>query len=324
MRINVDEAAQLLRDNDNVLIITHSHPDGDTLGCGYALCRALRKLGKKAGVTCSDEIPKKYYYMWDELKPQDFSPDYIVSVDVADTTLLGDNLQKYEDKIQLSIDHHPSNRMYAQNTLLDENASATAEVIYRVIKALGVDFDSYIADCIYTGISTDTGCFKYTNVTSGTHRIAAAMIDAGADYGEINRVMFDTKTRTYAQLERLALDSLKLYFNEKCAVITITQRMFELSGSNETECDALASIPRQIEGVIIGISLRERSDGTFKASVRTREPIDASELCKKMNGGGHARAAGCQLDGPLESALNVILKNVQTVLEGNYDRNLVP
>lgn len=316
MRIDLRRVAELLSAQDKVLILAHGHPDGDTLGSAFALCRGLQSMGKLARVFCSDKIPSKFSYLWREVKEQEFDPAYIVAVDVADTKLLGKRGESlYGDKIDLCIDHHPSNLMFAKETFVDSTAGGTCEIIYMILQELDVKITPDIADCIYTGISTDTGCFRYSNATARSYRFAADMIDCGADSPIINQVMFETKTRTYAQLERLALDTMKLYYGGKCAVITVTQEMYRKSGSDESECDPIASLPRQIEGVLVGAMIREKEDGTYKVSVRTHRPVDASLLCRKMNGGGHARAAGCQLEGPLEDAMNVLLMNIKEVLE---------
>lgn len=316
MKIDLCRAAQLLSSQDKILILAHSHPDGDTLGSAFALCRGLQLLGKKARVFCSDPIPSKFSYLYREVEEQEFAPEYIVTVDVADTKLLGKKGEElYGDKIRLCIDHHASNLMYAEETLLDVTAGGTCEIICMLLNEMNVEISADIADCIYTGVSTDTGCFRYSNATSRSYRIAADMIDKGADAAIINQVMFETKTRTYAQLERLALDTMKLYFDGKCAIIHVTQEMYRQSGSDESECDPIASLPRQIEGVLVGAMIREKEDGTFKVSVRTHRPVDASKLCGMMNGGGHSRAAGCQLDGPLEKAQEILLENIKKVLE---------
>lgn len=309
-------AAEILKAQDNILILVHGHPDGDTLGCGYSLCRALLSLGKKAAVSCSDEIPKKYSYLSQGIESLSFDPQFIVSVDVADAALLGKkNKELYGDKVDLSIDHHGSNRIFAKKTLLDDKAAAACEIMLEVIKALGVEITKDIANCIYTGLSTDTGCFRYSNVTPRTMRMGAEMIEAGADNAAINTIMFETKTKTYVALEKLCLAGMETYFDERFALITVTQEMFRLSGSDESECDAIASLPRQIEGVVIGATLREKADGTFKVSMRTHAPADASAICAEMGGGGHMRAAGCQLDGPLENAKKILIENIKKYFE---------
>lgn len=311
-------AAEILKAQDNILILVHGHPDGDTLGCGYSLCRALAALGKKSAVSCSDEIPAKYGYLSDGVEEFSFTPEFIVAVDVADTELLGKkNRELYADKINLCIDHHGSNRLYAEKTLLDDKAAAASEIMLQVIKALGVEITAPIADCIYTGLSTDTGCFRYSNVTPRTMCMGAEMIEAGADNSMINTVMFETKTRTYVALEKMCLAGMEFFFDERFALITVTQEMFRLSGSDESECDAIASLPRQVEGVVVGATLREKPDGSFKVSMRSHAPADVSAICAKMGGGGHIRAAGCQLEGPLENARKVLLENIKEYFENN-------
>ena len=314
MIINLNAAVEFLKSHDNFLILVHGHPDGDTLGSGLALAEALRSLSKKAIVKCGDKVPSKYGYMG-EICDEDYEFDTLVAVDVADSKLLGKELDgKYGDKIQLCIDHHGSNRLYAENTLLDADAAATCEIILELIRELDAKVTKKIANCIYTGLSTDTGCFRYSNVTPRTMRMAADMIEAGADNAMINTVMFETKTKTYVVLERLALGGMKMYFDGKCALITVTQEMFKTSGSDESEVDAIASIPRQIEGVLVGVTMREKPDGTFKISMRSNEPVNVAEICAMMNGGGHPRAAGCSVDGPADIAGKTVLENIKKYL----------
>lgn len=293
MRINVKECAQMLAQQDDILILTHAHPDGDTLGCGFALCRALMKMGKICAVINADEIPKKYDYLYENIAPIKFRQSYVVAVDVATVNLLGSLEGQYH--IDMCIDHHSTNTEYADYLLLDD-VPAACQIVFEVIKALGVDIDSKIASCLYTGLTTDTGCFRYASTTAQTYRAAAELIELGADNGRINRVMFETKTKTYARLERLALDSMRFYENERVAIITITQEMYQLTGSNEQETEAIAPLTRQIEGVEIGITIREKSDGTCKASIRTFESVNAAMLAKEFGGGGHSQAAACRFE----------------------------
>lgn len=299
MRIDVKQCAALLAQQDNILILTHAHPDGDTLGCGFALCRALMKMGKICAVENADEIPKKYDYLYEDIVQIKFRPDYVVAVDVATANLLGELDGKYH--IDMCIDHHSTNTEYADNLLL-EDVPAACQLMLEVIKALDVELDDKIANCIYTGLTTDTGCFRYASTTAATYRAAAEMIELGADNGKINRTMFETKTKTYARLERLALDSMRFYEDERVAIITVTQEMYRLTGSNEQETEALAPLTRQIEGVEIGITIREKPDGTCKASIRTFESVNAAELAKAFGGGGHNQAAACRFDCSVKEA----------------------
>lgn len=311
----VPVAAELLSSADNILILTHHYPDGDTLGSGFALCYALRAMGKNAVVDCSDSIPDKYAYLYSNtLLAAGFQPDFICAVDTADVKLLGEKLSVYANDVDLCIDHHASNTRYADKLLLIPEYAATAMIIAEVIRALGVDIDLDMATCIYTGIATDTGCFKYANTASYTLRMAADMLDHGVNSEMINRTMFDVKTRARVELERLALDSIRFYLNDRCAIMQIMTDMIERSGAGEDDLEGLAPLPRQIEGVYVGVTMRERKDGNFKVSVRTGNHADASAICARLGGGGHVRAAGCTLDGPADRALEAILAAVGAVI----------
>lgn len=313
MKIDVKACAGLLKEHDNILILTHAHPDGDTLGSGFALLRALLKLGKTARVINDDEIPAKYSYLYEDLHCKPFQEEYIVAVDVATENLLGNLQNNYSGKVDLCIDHHLTNTEYAGSLLL-RDAPAACEIIYDVINELGVPIDEKIANCLYTGISTDTGCFRYASTTAHSYRIAAKLIDAGANNGLINRKMFETKSKTYVNLERLALNGLQLFCQDRVAVITVTQEMYAKTGSNEQETEALAPLTRQIEGVEIGITIREKKDKTCKASLRTYESVNAADLAKYFGGGGHAQAAACRFDCSVEEAKKRIIAKCAEIL----------
>lgn len=316
MKLDLAQTARLLLENDDFLILTHAHPDADTLGSGFALCRVLTAAGKRARVVCGDEIGAEYSFMYDGLPDADFEPRFIVAVDVADTRLLGArNEALYADRVELCIDHHASNILYARQTLLDPTAAATAEIIFDLLPLLGQSADTGIAECIFAGISTDTGCFRYSNTTAKTHRVAAAMMDAGASSAKINRIFFETKKKGFIELEKLALNSLRLYLDDRCAVIVIMDEMLRRTGCTDNDCDLISAIPRQVEGVLVGTTIREQPDGSFKLSVRTHEPISAAEICKKLGGGGHAGAAGCRSSKPLDEILDEFLACVKPELD---------
>ena len=306
------ETAKLLKEVDNVLILTHQSPDGDTLGCAYSLCRAMQKLGKKAKIACSDVIPKKYSYMFDAVEEQEFEPEYIMAVDVADTKLLGKNLSHYSDKIDLCIDHHGSNTAYASKLLLDECA-ACCEIVYDVINFMGVEMDNKIAECIYTGISTDTGCFKYSNTTGHSHIIAAKLMDTGFNFFKINRLMFEIKSRDLIDMELQVWESIEYYMNGKVAVMTLTKDMIDRAEPGALE--SIAPMPRQVEGVRCGVTLKQHDDEVYRVSIRTGHDMDASAICARLGGGGHKRAAGCSIHGTRQQALDKLLNSIKIEME---------
>ena len=309
MKTDLTSAAGLLREKDSILILTHRNPDGDTLGSGFALLRALKDMGKRVRLQNNDPIPKKYEYLYEGIESDEFEPDFVVSVDVAERRLLGDDLnEKYGDKVDLAVDHHESSRLFAKETYCEQDSASCCELIYLLIKAMGTPVTKEIADCIYTGMSTDTGCFKYSNVTPRTHEIAAKLIEAGADHSRINVRMFETKTMGDFMLQKMCLDTLEVFGDGKVAVISVTKAMLSECGVDKSALDAIKPLTRQIEGVEIGITVKEESDGKAGVSVRTGENFDAAAICAHFGGGGHVRAAGCEFKGTVEYAKETVKK----------------
>lgn len=290
MKIDVVTAAGWLLSHDRIGILTHKNPDGDTLGSAYALHFALKKLGKSSSVMSHNNVPRVFSYLSKCYDEGLSAPECYVAVDIASPTLLEDEFAGLN--VSLCIDHHPSNTEFAEQTLLCASASATCEIIDGVVREMGVMPDKNIANCLYTGIATDTGCFKYSNTTPSAHRLAAEYIELLADVSEINRAMFDTKTKQRLELERQFLSSLEYFAEGRVAVGTITQRMMNEIGAEKSDIDGIAAMPRQIEGVEVGVTVRENEDGSFKISMRTNRYIDASAVCARFGGGGHVRAAG--------------------------------
>ena len=315
MKITLEKAAQLLREQDDILILCHAHPDGDTLGCGYALCRALLAMGKRAAVLCEDPVPRVFAFVCRDMPKPDFEPGYVVAVDVATVKLMGDCVgERFGARVNLCIDHHYTNSLYAQNVLLDDTAASACEIVFHLLQAMHAQITPVIAECLYLGVSTDTGCFRYSNVTPRTLRTAADLMDLGADCARINREVFETKSRSFAVLERMAMNSVETDFGGLYATVTVTQEMFRESGAGEDEFDKIAAIPRQIEGVLVGASIREQKNGSFKVSVRTNPPMNAADICVQMNGGGHPAAAGCTLDGTLGDCKQALRRVVEDAL----------
>ncbi|MBR5134653.1 MAG: bifunctional oligoribonuclease/PAP phosphatase NrnA, partial [Clostridia bacterium] len=312
--ISTAEAAAKLRQVDDIVILTHQYPDGDTIGSALALCRTLQKLGKRVRVECCHDIPEKYDYLFEDLVTANFEPRFVMSVDVADEKLLGSLKDVYADRIELCIDHHGSNTQYADELLLKADYAAAAMVVCEVIRELDVPFDSATAEAIYTGLATDSGCFKYANADAYAHRMAADMMDVGIRAEMINRSMFDIKSRARVELERLALAGMTFYCGGRVAVMPITCDMIEKSGAQENDMEGLAPLPRQIEGVWVGLTMRQKEDGNFKVSVRTGNHADASAICKELGGGGHIRAAGCEIAKPLDEAIDLLIHTIQAVI----------
>lgn len=311
--MNLYDISVFLREHNNYEILTHNYPDGDTLGSGYALCLALQQLGKNARVITA-KLPPKFEYLTEGVEEQDFTADYIISTDVAADSLLAPNMEKYLGKIDICIDHHGSNSVTAKEKFVDKYAAANCEIIYKLLMRMGVNFTKQIVNCLYTGISTDTGCFRYTNTTADTFRIAASLVELGCNSAYINKVMFETKSKEKIMLEREVYDTITYCADGKCAIVWVTLDMLKSLNIGEDEIEGLASIPRQIEGVLIGITMKEKEGGFFKISVRTNDDIDAAKFCSKFGGGGHKAAAGCSINGSLEDVRSQLIKAAEETL----------
>ena len=315
MNVSYQQAAEFLLQSDDFVILCHQNPDGDTLGSGYALWNALKNLGKRAVSRCSDPVPHKLRHVAEGYREEPFEPRTVVSVDIADEQLFGDGISEYLGKVDLAVDHHASHAFFAKRVLLEPDAAANCEIICQLIRELGAPFTPQIAACLYTGMATDTGCFKFSNTTPRTHRLAAEMMEAGCDYAAISRAIFDTKSAGEFAIEREALNSLEVHFGGKAALIVLTQEMYRRCGITEAEADGLSGLPRKLEGVEVGIAIKERGPGEYKISMRSAEYVNVSELCQVFGGGGHLRAAGCSINGTLDEVKTLILGAVGRVLE---------
>ncbi len=313
-RIDVHETVSRLLRADDILIISHKNPDGDTLGSAGGLFWALKALGKTTAVFCSDPIHERYNYMELELFRNQFKPMFIVSVDIAGVQLFGEAAAQYTEIVDLCIDHHGSNTGFADAMLLDDSAAATAEIIYDVVTGLGVNIDERIANCLYTGVSTDTGCFRFANTTARTHAVSAKLIEHGADILMLNELLFENKSKQRIAVEQLALSTLEYHFNDECALICLTKDQIAKTGAIDADLEGITSLPRSIEGVVVGITMRQQPSGSFKISVRTKVGMNATEVCRALGGGGHKQAAGCEIIGGLEYAKAAILAETERVL----------
>lgn len=316
--VGVQEAASLLREGDDILILCHMKPDGDTLGSGVGLLWALRKMGKRARVACADGFPSRYAFLWQGLDldhQPEFEPRMVVAVDIADTALLGKRMERWGDRVDLCIDHHPSNAKYAARLLLDPAAAATAQIMRGVIAEL-TPLTPEIAICLYTGLATDTGCFRYSNTSAETLRAAADMVETGIDSAMVNKRMFETKTPARLALEQRVLQTLEYYEDGRIALMVVPKRDVEETGVPEADLDGLSALPRQIEGVEVGVMLKESAPEQYRVSLRTGMCCDASAVCAQFGGGGHARAAGCFLRMPLEEGKKAILEACVSAIRG--------
>ena len=200
-------------------------------------------------------------------------------------------------------------------TLVDAGAAAAAELLTTLIPEMGAKITPEIASCLYTGVATDTGCFRFSNTTAETHKAAAALIEAGADVERLNERLFESRSHARVIAERMALESLEFYYDDRCALICLTWDQIQAAGVAGAELEDLTSLPRSIEGVEVGLTLRQQKDGSFKISVRTGHDTNACNIARRLGGGGHPRAAGCEISGNPDNAKHAILEEVKKELD---------
>ena len=316
MFIGFSEAEVFLRNCKDAVIVIHQNPDGDCIGAGFGLKDILAELGVRSRVVCHDEIPSRYDFITSVGLGEEFEPQTVIAVDIADNKLMGRYNEVYGERVQLCIDHHISNKDYAEKTLLRGNAAAACEVIYDLAKYMGVKITEHCATCLYTGIATDSGCFKYDCTTPRSHEIAAELKRSyDIDFAKINRYMFEVKSLGRIKLEAKVSDLLEEHLGGKLAVIAVTQDMMKELGIAPDELEGFAPLTIQLENTEVGILMREREPNVFKCSFRSADAVNVSAICQTIGGGGHAKAAGCTVEGALEDVKAELIEAVRKALD---------
>lgn len=303
------EAAEFLRSHDHYCILTHRRPDGDTLGSAAALCRILRAIGKQAEILENPEITEKYRNLHEGLTctvcPEDAT---LVSVDVAAEKLLNPDFAALLPQISLLIDHHGTNSHFAPQGIVDAGSAACGELIYDILVELGVQMDKATAEALYTAITADTGCFRYSNTTAHTLRTAAACLEAGADTYRINKVLFETNRMSRLKMEAYLAQHLEFHANGTIALALIPLEAEHECGVGEDDMESISNFARNVEGVQLAVTFRTDKTGATKLSVRSAPGYDASRVCAALGGGGHVAAAGAKVECDQAQAREKILE----------------
>lgn len=311
--LTVPQTAALLRTFDNILILTHVRPDGDTVGCAAALCAGLRSLGKTAFLLPNPELTDTtapYFRPYEA--PECFTPDKVVSTDIATVGLFPENARPYAERVDLAIDHHPSFESFGRENIVRPEAAACGELIYDILSDLG-PITPEMALPLYVAVSTDTGCFVYSNTTARTHRIAAALMDCGIDAAPVNKALFRTKSRTRLAMEAWMAEWAEYYDHDRVVVMQIPLSLCLDYKATEADVEELSSLAALVEGTDCGVTLRELKDGRVKISLRTGPRVNATEVCALLGGGGHAAAAGATLHGTLSEVKQAVLQAIDMV-----------
>ena len=310
--ISLAEAAARLLEADDIVILTHARPDGDTLGSAAALCAALRAAKKTAFVFKNSEAsPKLAPFVRDYFAPDGFEPKLVCSVDVAGEHLLTEAMrERFSGRVDLAIDHHGTNTGFAAESYVDADAAACAEIIVALTHELGIGLTRETATPAYLGIATDTGCFRFSSTSAATLRAAAECIDAGVDHYAINRDFFEVRSRAAMAIQNAILSSAEFFRNGTVAVGRLTLDDVKSAQANSDDTDNISSILRQIEGVELGVLLREY-DGEWRVSARSKPGLSAAAICARVGGGGHECAAGATLKMEYNEARNAVFEAIR-------------
>lgn len=312
--MELNEAAELLRQHDNILILTHRRPDGDTIGCAVGLCAALRGIAKTAHILPNEDATSLFApYLAGYTAPEGFVPEFVVSVDIAGHTLFTPRGAEWLRRgIDLAIDHHPSYEGFGVEHCVDADRAACGELVYELVCRLG-PVTAEIALPLYVAVSTDTGCFMYSNTTADSHRVAAALMETGIDYAGANKRHFRTKTLRRMKLESLLIEHMELFDGGTIAITAVSLADMARLGADERDAEDISAFLGQVEGVETAVTIRQMQPKECRLSVRTAKGFSATKVCAYLGGGGHAAAGGCTVMGTLDEARAAVMEAIRAV-----------
>lgn len=307
-KLKFSEVCRELAIPKNTLILFHARPDGDAVGSAFALKLLLEAAGSRAWCVCTNEVPQRLNFLSEGIQksalfasvPEDFREERILTVDTASPAQLGDLYDKYGDRIDIMIDHHTKGEPYA-DYLVMSGVAAAGEIVFDISRrflAEGVidQLPSKLDFCLYAAISSDTGCFKYSNVTPQTHIRSAELLKSGVDAARINQLLFDSKSMEVLAVEKAGFDTLKMYHGGKIAVVFFTYDMKQSLGVLDEHLETLIDVARSVEGVDVAVAIRQPGpEKVFRVSTRSASAVDVSIVCSYFGGGGHVRASGCTI-----------------------------
>lgn len=293
MKMTISDAVAFFRKNDRFAILTHSHPDGDTIGASAALCRLLRQWGKIAHVVENPQIADLYAPLHQGLTiPFATEADNLICVDVAAPHLLPEAFRPYLGHIALRIDHHSGDDHFSRHELVDSSCGACTELIYELACAMGIGLDVPTADALYTGTITDTDCFRFANTTAHTLSVAAACVAAGAHNFEINRAIFENRLQQRLKLQSYIGDNMEIFSENRLAIVAIPLAVQEKIGANREDLNNILNFLQALTGTQVAATLVEEAPECTRLSVRSLPAFDCSTVAAAFGGGGHRVAGG--------------------------------
>ena len=320
----LDAAIRFMQEHDDFLIVSHVNPDGDAISSTLAVGMLLQQLNKTFTMANSDSLPGKLNYLSGYervLNVSDYPGErrqyrYVIAVDCADFARIGGARDWFDPQaVILNIDHHPTNDGFGSIRLIRASAAATVEVLTELADRLGATWGKQLAECVYTGLLTDTGGFRYANTSSYVMEIASRMLGYGADGHQLAEHLLERIAFSHILLLKRALTTLAFDANNRICWVAVTGRDIIETGANHEDLEGLVNYPRNIEGVAVGMLFKEVDSSTVKVSFRSNGDVDVAQVAKRIGGGGHVRAAGCTVHKPLAEAIPYIIDNVKQELQ---------
>lgn len=317
----LEQVADALRSHDDWLIVTHERPDGDAIGSALAMACILSELGKRWTFGIAEPMPIRFSFLpfFTEaiILAGDVPLTHVVAVDCADSGRFqyAKRLIR-DDALLVNVDHHQTNPYYGQVNFVDRDAAATCELVYHIARSLSVSISEELAKCLYTGILTDTGGFAQPNTSRAVHQIAAELLESGVQPYDIAGPALEARTWQQTKLLQASLNTLSLHQGGLVATLYVTREMLDSTLCTDDDTEILVGFARAIETVEVGLMFRELANGRVKVSLRSKRCVDVARIAQGFSGGGHARAAGCELAEPLQVAMDLVhLKIREAVME---------
>lgn len=317
--MTLDDILEEIKIAEKIVILTHEAPDGDAIGSSLAMKLALKQIGK-----ASDVIIPEYSRLFsflpgaNEIKQESDIKEYdlAIALDCGDLKRLKSGEEYFETaKRKVQIDHHGSNTMFGDLNFVNPASPACCEILVEMFEYYGININKEIGTCLVTGIITDTGGFRYPKTSAETFEFTAELLQKGVNVSDIYKRVQDTKTRANFELTKLVLNRMEILEDGKVTFTYITQEDSKKIGAEIGDHEGLVEIGRDIEGVEVSIFIREKEDGTFKASLRSNSYVNVADICLLFGGGGHQMAAGCSFKDDKDVVKEKLLVEIRKVLK---------
>ncbi|WP_312650125.1 bifunctional oligoribonuclease/PAP phosphatase NrnA [Proteiniclasticum sp.] len=301
---------------EKMALVTHASPDGDAVGSTMSLALALRSIGKDVEILSKEPAPLNLSYLalYDEygtLQVLTEDRELLIALDCGNKDRLSMERDGFEQIDKINIDHHISNEMYGMLNHVDTKSASTAEIVFELIKALKIQMDVSMAECLYTGIVSDTGSFRFPSTTAKTLRITAEILETGIDFSRIQRILFGSSEFKRIKLLGRALMTMESHQDGFVSTMNLVASDFNTLSISDRDSGDIVNYGLEPPEADVSVLFKE-AEGFFRVSVRTKSVIDASALCGKFEGGGHIRAAGCNIKADsLEEAKSAVLHEIE-------------